>query len=119
EAYDLYLRSRPFHSDAEPNRQAIAMLERSVGLDSTFAPAWAQLGLRYYYGGSQGSPGNQEAARALFARAKAADEKALSLDPTLTEPAGNLIVLAVEAGNLVESDAKAWKLLQRRPHDSG
>ena len=49
EAYDLYLRSKPLTSDPEPNQQGIAMLERSVGLDPGFAPAWAALGIRYYY----------------------------------------------------------------------
>jgi len=118
EAYDLYLRTRPLHSDPEVNKQAIAMLERAVGLDPSFAPAWSQLGLRYYYRGSQGYTGSPEEARAYFARARAADEKAVSLDPNLTEAAGNLIVIAVEAGNLLEADGKAWDLLQRRPNDA-
>ncbi len=43
EAYDLYLRSQPLTSDAEPNRQGLAMLERSVGLDPDYAPAWVAL----------------------------------------------------------------------------
>jgi hypothetical protein len=49
EAYDLYLRSVSLPHDAAPNKEAIAMLERSVGLDSTYAPAWRALGERYYY----------------------------------------------------------------------
>ena len=56
EAYDLYLRSKPATSDLQPNLEAIAMLERSVGLDPDYAPAWAALGLRYYYDGSLGNP---------------------------------------------------------------
>jgi TolB-like protein/tRNA A-37 threonylcarbamoyl transferase component Bud32 len=118
EAYDLFLRTRPLHSDPDVNNQAIAMLERAVGLDPNFAPAWSQLGLRYYYRGSQGYNGNPEEARAYFARARAADEKAVALDPNLTEAAGNLIVIDVEAGNLLDADAKAWDLLQRRPNDA-
>ena len=55
EAYDLYLRSKPATSDLQPNLEAIAMLERSVGLDADYAPAWAALGLRYYYDGSSGN----------------------------------------------------------------
>ena len=57
EAYDLYLRSKPATSDLQPNLEAIAMLERSVGLDPDYAPAWAALGLRYYYDGSSGNSG--------------------------------------------------------------
>ena len=49
EAYDLYLRSIAVPHDPTPNKDAIAMLERSVGLDPSYAPSWAALGLRYYY----------------------------------------------------------------------
>ena len=46
EAYDLHLRSVALPHDATPNKEAIAMLERSVGLDATYAPAWYALGER-------------------------------------------------------------------------
>ena len=49
EAYDLYLRSAAAPYDAAPNKQAIAMLERCVGLDPSYGRAWAALGLRYSY----------------------------------------------------------------------
>ena len=49
EAYDLYLRSIALAHDGAQNTEAIRMLERSVGLDSNFAPALAALGIRYYY----------------------------------------------------------------------
>jgi TolB-like protein len=49
EAYDLYLRSVAIAHDVAQNSDAIRMLERSVGLDPTFAPAWSALGKRYYY----------------------------------------------------------------------
>src|ERR1035438_5050591 len=44
EAYDLYLRSVALAHDGNQNREAVRMLERSVGLDATFAPAWSALG---------------------------------------------------------------------------
>ena len=44
EAYDLYLRSIALPHDPAPNKDAIAMLERAVGLDSSYAPAWGALG---------------------------------------------------------------------------
>ena len=44
EAYDLYLRSVSIPHDSAPNKEAISMLERAVGLDSTYAPAWRALG---------------------------------------------------------------------------
>ena len=110
EAYDLYLRSKPATSDRDPNREAISMLERSVGLDPDYAPAWAELGRRYYW---DGSAGNLDA----YPRAAAASERALALDPNLSEAAKSLIVLVTERGNLAEADAKARELLRRRPQD--
>jgi len=105
EAYDLYLRAKSLTSDSEPNKQGIAMLERSVGLDPGYAPAWSALGLRYYYEGE-------------IARSATASERALSLDPNLTEAAQGLIVLATERGDLQEADQKARDLVSRRPRDS-
>ena len=49
EAYDLYLRSIALPHDPLPNKDAIAMLERAVGMDPTYGPAWDALGYRYYY----------------------------------------------------------------------
>jgi TolB-like protein len=115
EAYDLYLRSKALTSDLEPNRQGIAMLERSVGLDPDYAPAWAALALRYYYDSSYGAIGPESDAG--FDRAAADYEKALSLDPNLTEAAQGLIVHATEGGDLLEADRKARELLRRRPKD--
>ena len=51
------------------------MLERAVGMDPSYAPAWEQLGLRYYYDASYGTGGE-----AVFAKSNAAYERALSLD---------------------------------------
>lgn len=112
EAYDLYLRSKPFTSDPEPNKEALAMLERSVGLDPDYAPAWAALSLRYYYAVSFGdaSPGGVE-------RATSAAQKALALDPNLTEATVRLVVLATEGGKLEEAYTKAGDLVRRRPQD--
>ncbi len=114
EAYDLYLRSKPLTSDKDPNKRGISMLERSVGLDPDFAPAWTALALRYYYDVSYGtSPGDSN----LIGRSEAAYERSLSLDPNFTEAAQGLIVLGTEGGELQEADAKARDLLRRRPRD--
>jgi TolB-like protein/Flp pilus assembly protein TadD len=112
EAYDLYLRSKPFTSDPGPNKEALAMLERSVGLDPDYAPAWAALALRYYYAVSFGdsSPDGLD-------RAASAAQKALALDPNLSEATVRLVVLATEGGRLEEAYAKAGDLVRRRPQD--
>ena len=116
EAYDLYLRSKALTSDAEPNRQGIAMLERSVGLDPDYAPAWAALALRYYYGAYYGA--NSAEDEKLVAQSAAAYTRSLNLDPNLTEAAQGLIVWATEGGDLVGADAKARELVRRRPADA-
>ncbi len=76
EAYDLYLRSIALPHDPLPNKDAIAMLERAVGLDPSYAPAWAYLGLRYHYDGAYSNGGE-----AMRKRSNAALERAISLDP--------------------------------------
>jgi hypothetical protein len=57
EAYDLYLRSIAVPHDVAPTKDAIAMLERAVSIDPTYAPAWEALGLRYYWDSAYGDGG--------------------------------------------------------------
>ena len=76
EAYDLYLRSIAVPHDPAPNKDGIVMLERAVGLDPSYAPAWNALGRRYHYDSAYSNGG-----QAAFQRANAAFERALALDP--------------------------------------
>jgi TolB-like protein/tRNA A-37 threonylcarbamoyl transferase component Bud32 len=110
EAYDLYLRSKPATSDEQPNSEAIAMLEKSVGLDPDYAPAWAELGHRYYYDGSAGNVGS-------YPKAKAAVERGLALDPNLSQAMQYLVVILTESGDLNQADATARAFLRKRPQD--
>jgi TolB-like protein/predicted Ser/Thr protein kinase len=112
EAYDLYLRSQPLTSDPEPNKQGLAMLERSVGLDPDFAPAWSDLSRRYYFAVSFGDGSTD-----LFDRSASAAQRALTLDPNLTDASMRLIILSTEAGNLLDAYAKASDIARRRPKD--
>lgn len=113
EAYSLYLRSLAVPTDAAPNKEAIAMLERAVGMDATYGPAWASLGLRYYYD-AQYSGGGKE----MYQRSASAYERALALDPNLLLAASQLIASRVDSGDLVEGYREAESLLKNRP-DSG
>jgi eukaryotic-like serine/threonine-protein kinase len=113
EAYDLYLRSVSLPHEAAPNKQAIAMLERSVGLDSTYAPAWRALGERYYYD-SHYSDGGE----AMFQRSTAAHERALALDPDYSDAAGMLITNRVERGELGKAYQDAKALVARHPDNA-
>ena len=78
EAYDLYLRSVALAHDGTQNTEAVRMLERSVGLDPGYAPAWSALGKRYYYEEEYGV-----GATGTMTRTVAALRRALALDPNL------------------------------------
>src|SRR6266852_3074850 len=110
EAYDLYLRSAAVPNDPQPNKQAIGMLERSVGLDSTYAPAWAALGERYYIDSSYAGGGE-----AMKKRSDAAHERALALDPNFIVAGARLIRNRVERGELAKAYQEAEDLVRRRP----
>jgi serine/threonine protein kinase/tetratricopeptide (TPR) repeat protein len=110
EAYDLYLRSTAIGKDPEPNKQAIPMLERSVALDPSYAPAWEALARSYYMDGTYGGGGSPaiEKARAAFGRA-------LEVDPQLISAATWLAGLQVEGGDLGGALEKSVELVRRRP----
>ena len=110
EAYDLYLRSVSVPHDPAPNKEGIAMLERAVGLDASFAPAWSALGRRYYYDASYSGGG-----KAIMQRSDAAYERALALDPNFVAAAGYLTQNQVEDGELNKAYGEAQALVQRRP----
>jgi len=113
EAYDLYLRSLSLASDPAPNKEAIPMLERAVGLDPNYAPAWAALGRRYYID-SQYSDGGE----AMFQKSNIALERALALDPNLALAATQRIANRVERGDLARAYKEAEDLVHRQPRNA-
>jgi serine/threonine protein kinase len=113
EAYDLYLRSVSLPHDPLPNKDAIAMLERAVGLDPSYAPAWGALGLRYHYDAAYSNGGD-----AAFQRSNNAFERALSLDPNLISAAGQLVTNHVERGQLVKAYQEAKALVTAHPENA-
>jgi len=110
EAYDLYLRAVAMPLDTSASEQTTAMLEKSVGLDADFAPAWLLLGRMYYIAGRYGDGGN-----IMLERSKSVEERALALDPDYTEAATSLIGWYVEGGDLAKAFAQAQDLARRRP----
>jgi eukaryotic-like serine/threonine-protein kinase len=110
EAYDLYLRSIAVPHDVTPNKDAIAMLERAVGMDPSYAPAWDALGLRYYFDASFGDGGEQ-----MLKRSDSAFEHAVALDPNLILAAGQLITNRTDRGEIGSAYAQATALVKRRP----
>ena len=114
EVYDLYLRSAAAPFDSAPNKQAIEMLERSVGLDPAYGRAWAALGLRYNYDGSYADGGP-----AAFQRSVSAYERALTLDATLIgDAAVPLILRRAEKGQLEAPYEMASALVKRHPDNA-
>ena len=113
EAYALYMRALAMSSDAAPNKQAIAILERAVQLDPNYAPAWSLLAHRRYFDGQYSDGG-----MAAIDRAEGEHRKALSLDPDLLSSRRGLIVHLTEKGELAAAYLQARDLISRRP-DSG
>jgi serine/threonine protein kinase/Tfp pilus assembly protein PilF len=113
EAYDLYLRSIAVPHDPAPNKDAIVMLERAVGMDPTYAPAWEALGLRYYYDSAYGDGGEP-----MLKRSDSAYERAVELDPNLVFAAGQLITNHVERGETGKAYLEAQALVKRRPESA-
>ncbi len=113
EAYDLYLRSIALPHDPLPNKDAIAMLERAVGLDASYAPAWGYLGVRYHYDSAYADGG--DAARK---RGDAALERAIALDPNYIVAIAWLISNRVEQGLASQIYPEAKALVERHPENA-
>ena len=113
QAYDLYLRSLAIPHDPMPNKDGIAMLERVVALDPTYAPAWAALGMRYYFDSEYSNGG-----RPMIDRAASAFERALTIDPNLEFAATQLATMQADQGQLVEAYRQAKAMLQTRPESA-
>jgi eukaryotic-like serine/threonine-protein kinase len=113
QAYDLYLRSVAVPHDPGPNKEAITMLEWSVGIDSSYAPAWEALGQRYYFDSAYGGGGEEK-----FQRSNKAYERAIGLDPNRVMAASLLITNRVMRGELGRAYDAATELVRRRPQSA-
>ena len=96
-----------------PTRKPSRCLEQVVELDPNYAPAWAELGQRYYYDATYSNGGEQ-----MFQHSNAALERALALDPNLIAAASQLIVNRVDRGELGKAYESAAALVKRRPENA-
>jgi len=110
EAYDLYLRSVALAHDGDQNKQAVRMLEQSVELDPTFAPAWSALGKRYYYEEEYGA-----GATATMSRTEPTLRHALALDPNLQDAEQQIVSLDADQGKLAQAYQEAKAMVEKRP----
>ncbi|MEG9437769.1 winged helix-turn-helix domain-containing protein [Edaphobacter sp. HDX4] len=110
EAYTLYLQSLSLPYDPEPSQRASRMLERSVELDRSFAPAWLMLSRRYYVESRYASGKSK-----TMDRFEAALERSRSLDPNYLPASAGLVALHTERGELTKALHEAQDLMRRRP----
>jgi tetratricopeptide (TPR) repeat protein len=84
-----------------------------VEIDSKYAPAWAELGQRYYYDATYSIRGGQ-----TFQKSNEALERALALDPNLIAAASQLMINRVDRGELGKAYEEATALVKRRPESA-
>jgi serine/threonine protein kinase len=109
EAYELYLRS--FSAGYLHPQEAIRLLERSVAIDSGYAPAWVALGQRYYEEVTAAGTKGKE----TFNKIHSAFERARQLDPDLLSASTWLVVIRSYYGDLASSFAEIQELARKRP----
>lgn len=109
-AYEYFLRALSYPLDAEGNRLAADMLNRSIELDSSFAPAWAALGRRQHLM-SYWQLGGAE----VQAQARSSFRKALELNPSHLGTLGHLTMLYTDAGETDLAMESAQRALEINP----
>jgi len=111
DSYELYLRSQDsVYWSVERNKDAIALLEKSVTLDPGYAPAWLALGQHYSGEADYGTGGEPMQKKAI-----AALERASQLDPTLLIPWTELIEREAFYGDVSMSFARVQQLARKWP----
>jgi predicted negative regulator of RcsB-dependent stress response len=89
------------------------MLERSVGIDASYAPAWEALGRRYYYDYAYGDGGEQ-----MLRHSDSAFERAQALDPNFIDATAQLIINRTDRGEIGDAYAEGSALVKRRPESA-
>lgn len=110
EAFYLFWHAVTMPLDPAPNQMAIKKLEESVSLDGGYAPAWSELGWRYYLDYRYGSGGDAAKTKCLQAF-----RRQFELDPNA--PAWTTI--QVEQGDLEGAYDQVAQLLRKHPDLSG
>src|SRR5215470_15248875 len=109
-AYEFYLRGLAFGDTPSERRQAIGMLEASVGLDPSYAPAWAALAGRYI------NARVNLRDESMLDKAEAAARKALEINSQLPAAFFWLAVYHGEKGDLKNALGICKQLLQAAPN---
>ncbi|HEX8892471.1 MAG TPA: tetratricopeptide repeat protein, partial [Terriglobales bacterium] len=96
-AYEYYLRGVDLYS-LNNFPAAIEMLEKAAGLDPNYAPIWAHLGRAYTTNASLQFGGREQ-----YAKAQAAYEKAMALDPGMVDVRVYLANLLTDTGRVEQA----------------
>jgi TolB-like protein/Tfp pilus assembly protein PilF len=118
EAHDLYLKGRYFFGKrtADDLKRAIDYFNQALAKDSNYAPAYAGLADSYVLLPQY----SRESSAELFPKARAAAEKALALDNTLSEAHASLglllATLSTSGINLRESEREFERAIALNPN---
>ena len=109
-AYEYYLRGVDLYS-LNNFPAAIEMLEKAAGLDPNYAPIWAHLGRAYTTNASLQFGGREQ-----YAKAQAAYEKAMALDPGMVDVRVYLANLLTDTGRVEEAVPLVREVLAKNPN---
>jgi tetratricopeptide (TPR) repeat protein len=113
-AYDYYLRSVAYPLSLEGDRLAVEMAKKSVQLDSTYSPAFSELGFRTHQI-AEYEVGSTD----KLQRAEEAYLKALSLDENQLRALGSLPTIYTETGRTEEAVDLLRRALKINPNNAG
>ena len=112
-AYEYYLRAVSNPRTAEGNRLAMDLIDQSLALDSTYAPAWSELGFRRHSLGMFGLAGAD-----MSRSAEAAFERALELNPELISAIVDISTYYTDAGRTDEAYELAQRAIEINPNNA-
>jgi TolB-like protein len=115
EAYDLYLHARAQPQRSEPDAQAIVGLyQQVIAKDASFAPAYAGLAAAYAASSFQGFRDHTDELMQM----RAAAEKAIGLDPLLSEAHQALGMIYARDGLWAQSEKSFRRAIELDPSNS-
>jgi serine/threonine protein kinase/cytochrome c-type biogenesis protein CcmH/NrfG len=111
-AYEYYLKGISYQYTTLTNQLAVEMLEKSIELDSTFAPAYDELGNRHHRLANYKFGGMQQ-----IQLAEQYLREALSLNPELLRALGQLALIYTELSKTEEAIQITKKMLAINPNN--
>jgi len=111
-AYEYYLKGISYPYTTQTNQLAVEMLEKSIELDSTFAPAYEALGSRHHRLANYKFGGMKQ-----IELAEKYLKKASSLNPDLLSALGDLSLIYTETSRTEEAVELTRKMLKLNPNN--